>query len=262
MTPPIAFPDDVTELPAGGHMPLVGFGTWRLAGAEAVVACGLALEAGYRHLDTATMYANEREVGQALRQSGLPRHSVFLTTKVAPDDAGRASEVLTESLDQLGVEQIDLWLIHWPPADSTQLWRDVVLAKQQGLVKDVGVSNFSLAELDDLADATGVMPAVNQIPWSPLLFDRALLDGHRDRAVVLEGYSALKHGILDHPVIVEIAQQLGRTPAQVIVRWHLQHRIVVIPKSADPERISANADVTQFELSHQQMAALDALGNG
>lgn len=241
-------------------MPLLGFGTWQLRGHEAEQATGHALTAGYRHIDTATMYGNEAEVGRALATSGLPRESVFLTTKLPPDRVGAERAVLTQSLAQLGVDQLDLWLIHWPPSDSAAMWREFLTAREEGLVKDVGVSNFSLLQLDDLAAATGVMPAVNQIPWSPLQFDRDLLAGHRDRGVVLEGYSGLRNGAIDHPVIARVAAELERTPAQVIIRWHLQHGVVVIPKSAVPERITANGDVGGFELHEEQMALLDGLG--
>jgi diketogulonate reductase-like aldo/keto reductase len=260
MEPLRAFPDSALDLPGGGRMPLVGFGTWQLRDDQAHDATLFALKAGYRHLDTATMYDNEREVGAAIAESGISRDSIFVTTKLPPDRAGDESKVLAQSLDLLGLDHLDLWLIHWPPSDSIAMWRAFAAARQDGLARDVGVSNYSLAQLDQLAEATGVMPAVNQIPWSPLLFDQALLDGHRRRGVVLEGYSALKNGAMDHPVIVEVAGQVGRTPAQVIVRWHLQHEVVVIPKSSVPERITANAEVAGFTLDDEQMAAIDALG--
>lgn len=255
MTP--AVPTTAASLPAGGSMPLLGFGTWQLKGAEAQQACEAALEAGYRHLDTATIYGNEREVGAALAAAG--DEGVFVTTKCPPDDQDRAREVLEQSLEALGRPSVDLWLIHWPPNDPVKLWQAFVQAQSDGLAKDVGVSNFSLAELDALQQATGVMPAVNQIKWSPLLFDRAVQDGHRERGVVLEGYSGLKGGTLDNEVITGIAERLGRTPAQVINRWHLDHGVVTIPKSSNPERIRSNADVDGFSLSPEDLAAIDAL---
>jgi diketogulonate reductase-like aldo/keto reductase len=241
-------------------MPLLGFGTWQLTGADAARATEAALRIGYRHVDTATMYRNEAEVGAALRASGVPRGEVFVTTKLPPDRAGQADATLDASLRALSVDAVDLWLVHWPPPDSVALWRSFVRAREDGRARDIGVSNYDLADLDELADATGVMPAVNQIRWSPLLFDRAVLDGHRARGVVLEGYSALKGGTLDHPDVVAVAERLGRTPAQVILRWHLQHGIVAIPKSASEERIAANADLGAFTLSDADMASLDAMG--
>jgi len=259
-TPAIAIPADWATLAGGGRMPLFGFGTWQLSGQEAQDATAFALSVGYRHLDTATMYGNEQEVGAAIVASGIARDQVFVTTKLPPDRDGDERPVLQQSLELLGLAHVDLWLIHWPPSAGVPMWKEFLAAQAEGLVRDVGVSNYSLAQLDELAAATGTMPAVNQIRWSPLLFDREVLDGHRSRGVVLEGYSALRGGTLTHPVIEAIAQDLGQTAAQVLVRWHLQHQVVVIPKSAQPERIVANADVTGFELSPAQMAQLDGLG--
>jgi diketogulonate reductase-like aldo/keto reductase len=249
------------ELPSGRRMPLLGFGTWQLR-ANAGQATAWALDAGYRLIDTATVYRNEQEVGGGLARSGIDRTEVFVTTKIPPDRSGAEVETLRESLTALSIDHVDLWLIHWPPDEggiALDIWTAMVDIRDQGLATDIGVSNYSLDQLDELAAATGVMPAVNQIEWSPLLFDQAQLDGHRERGVVLEGYSALRGGTLEHPQIVAIAERLGRTPAQVIIRWHLQHEVVVIPKSQDRERISANADVDGFELSEQDMARLDSL---
>ena len=243
-------------------MPLLGFGTWQITGDEATQATAWALEAGYRHLDTATMYRNEREVGVGLTASGLPRPEVFVTTKLPPNRAGAERRTLHQSLELLGTDYVDLWLIHWPPdkGAGVHLWTAFVQSRKEGLARDIGVSNYSLDQIDELSAATGVTPAVNQIEWSPLRFDRAELDGHRARGIVLEGYSALRGGTLQHPVIVEIAQRLRRTPAQVIIRWHLQHGVVVIPKSRARERIASNANVDGFELSAEDVSALDALG--
>lgn len=254
-----AVPTTTATLPAGGAMPLLGFGTWQLTGAAAQHATETALGAGYRHLDTATIYGNEREVGAALLASGVRADEVFVTTKCPPDKAGQARSVLERSLELLGVAQVDLWLIHWP-GGGLALWETFLAAREDGLARDVGVSNYSLDMLDELERATGVLPAVNQIKWSPLLHDAAVEQGHRDRGVVLEGYSGLRGGTLDHPVIVGIAERLGRTPAQVIVRWHLEHGVVVIPKSGSPERIRSNAAVGDFSLSADDLAAMDALG--
>ena len=185
MTPGV--PTTTAALPAGGAMPLRGFGTWQRRGPEAQQAVEQALEAGYRHLDTATVYGNEREVGAALRASGVPRAEVFVTTKCPPDKADSAREVLEQSLEDLGLDSVDLWLIHWPPDDPVALWEHFLHARETGKVVDAGVSNFSLEQLDELERATGVRPAVNQIKWSPLLYDRAVDEGHRERGVVLEG---------------------------------------------------------------------------
>jgi 2,5-diketo-D-gluconate reductase A len=255
-------PDDAAHL-AHGSMPLLGFGTWQIKGRQATDATAAALEAGYRHVDTATVYGNEGEVGQGLQRSGIARDEVFLTTKCPPDRADDALGTLRRSLDLLGTDHVDLWLIHWPGDGSmVDLWQSFVEAREQGLTRDIGVSNFEVAMIDEVTSATGAAPAVNQIEWSPLLFDPAVVAAHRERGVVLEGYSALRGGTLDQPVIVSVAERLGRTPAQVIIRWHLQHGIVVIPKSRQADRIRSNADVGGFELTADDMAALDALGVG
>ncbi len=242
-------------------MPLLGFGTWQLKGEEAMRATAAALECGYRHLDTATVYRNEREVGRAIRESGVRRDDLFVTTKLPPR-SGKELDTLRESLDQLDTDRVDLWLIHWTPDEGVgaDLWRAFASARDQGLARDVGVSNYSLAQIDELVEQTGLTPAVNQIEWSPLLFSGATLRSHRDRGIVLEGYSALKGGALDHPVVTEIAERLDKTPAQVIIRWHLEHDVVVIPKSRDRARIRANADVAGFSLGADDIDALDALG--
>jgi 2,5-diketo-D-gluconate reductase A len=255
-------PSDTVTLPNGGLMPLLGFGTWQIKGEEAVAATAAALEAGYRHLDTATVYENEGQVGQALRASGVARDEVFVTTKCPPHLAGRELDTLRQSLDLLGTDYVDLWLIHWSAENGSNvdLWRAFVEAQESGLARDIGVSNFDAQMIDDLTSATGTAPAVNQIEWSPLLFDASVVEQHRDRGVALEGYSALRGGTLEHPTIVEIAEKSGRTPAQVIIRWHLQHGVVVIPKSRSADRIRSNADVGDFELSSDDMAALDGLG--
>jgi diketogulonate reductase-like aldo/keto reductase len=200
-------------------------------------------------------------VGQGLERSGVAREDVFVTTKCPPDRAHDVLDTLRSSLDLLGVEYVDLWLVHWPVSGSqVDVWRSFVEARELGLARDIGVSNFDAAMLDEVTAATGVAPAVNQIKWSPLLFDSTVLQAHRERGVTLEGYSGLRGGTLDHPAVVSVAERLGRTPAQVIVRWHLQHGVVVIPKSGRPDRIRSNADVGGLELSAADMSSLDALG--
>ncbi len=255
-------PDVSAGLP-GGSMPLLGFGTWQIRGEEASRATVAALEAGYRHLDTATVYRNEGEVGRGLAESGVARADVFVTTKCPPNHAGHALDTLRRSLELLGTDQVDLWLIHWP-GDGSQvgLWRSFVEAREQGLARDIGVSNFDVGMIDEITEATGTAPAVNQIEWSPLLYDAAVLEAHRRRGITLEGYSALRGGTLNHPAIVSVAERLGRTPAQVIIRWHLQHGVVVIPKSRHADRIRSNADVAGFDLTDEDMATLDGLGAG
>lgn len=245
---------------AGVAMPLLGFGTWQIRGKRAYEAVRYALEIGYRHLDTATMYRNEAEVGRALRDSGVPREQVFVTTKLPPGQAGRERATIQASLQALGTDYVDLWLIHWPPREPDALasWREFLAVRDDGLARAVGVSNFDLRGLDRLARATGQMPAANQIPWSPRQHDPEVLAGHRRRGVVLEGYSPLRGSRLRDPTLVRIAQRYGVTPAQVVLRWHVEHRIPVIPKSEHPERIAANADLFGFALDADEIAQIDA----
>jgi 2,5-diketo-D-gluconate reductase A len=256
------FPEATVALTHGARMPLLGFGTWQIKGRDAVAAAQAALETGYRHLDTATVYGNEREVGRAMADSGVPREDLFVTTKCPPNRAGREIATLRQSLEQLQTDHVDLWLIHWPGSGSVNvdLWRAFVETRESGLAREIGVSNFDAALIDEITRATGVAPAVNQVEWSPLLYDAETLAWHRDHDIALEGYSALRGGTLDHPTVVGIAERIGRTPAQVIIRWHMQHQVVVIPKSSHADRIRSNADVAGFSLTDEDMASLDALG--
>lgn len=242
-------------------MPLLGFGTWQLPGRQAYEPVRVALETGYRHLDTATMYRNESEVGRALRDSGVPRADVFVTTKLPAERAGRERETIETSLKSLGIDQLDLWLVHWPPRGSArpQTWREFIAAREDGLTRAIGVSNYTVAQIDELTHATGVTPAVNQIPYSPALHDAQLLAEHRERGVTLEGYSPFRRSDLREPVLAEVAAAHGVAPTQVILRWHIQHGIVVIPKSATPERVRANFDVFDFALTADEMARVDAV---
>lgn len=251
----------VLALGDGGTIPLVGLGTWQMTGTACYRAARYALELGYRHIDTAAMYRNEREVGRALRDSGVPRGEVFVTTKLMPRDAGRERPALDGSLRALAVDYVDLWLVHWPPPSgaSPEVWRQFLAARDAGRAGAVGVSNYSLAQVDELTGATGEAPAVNQIRWGPTLYDPDELEGHRRRGVVLEGYSPFKTTDLRHPVLTEIARRHGVTTAQVVIRWHFQREVVVIPKSSTPERIAANFDVFGFSLDDEDLARVDGL---
>lgn len=247
------------QLP-NGAMPLLGIGTWQSEGDDAEHAVRAALELGYTHVDTATGYGNQSQVGRAL--AGVDRDSVFVTTKLPPDHAGRERETLTESLSELGLDHLDLWLVHWPPHKQAwpDTWRQFIAARDEGLVRDIGVSNYSLDQIDELIDATGVAPAVNQIPWSPSDWDADLVAGHAARGVRIEGYSPFKRTDMSASALTEIADAHGVTPQQVVLRWHIDHGIVVIPKSVHRERIAANLDVLGFQLSDDELARIDALG--
>ena len=255
--------NETVELASGARMPLLGLGTWLTAGREAADAVLRALELGYRLIDTATMYGNEDQVGRAVASSGVPRGEIFMTTKLPPSRAGRERATLEESLDALGLAYVDLWLIHWPPSGGARpdVWERLLELQAEGLAREVGVSNYSVSQIDELARATGSLPAVNQIEWSPALFERDVLDAHRSRGVQLEGYSPLKSMSLRDPRLERIADAHGVTPAQVVLRWHVEHRIVAIPKSADRDRIAENADVFGFELSPSEVEELDGLGD-
>ena len=186
--------DATIELASGTKMPILGLGTWQARGRDAVDAVLRALEVGYRHIDTATAYGNEQQVGQAVAESGVPREEIFVTTKLPPSRAGRERATLEESLDALGFGYVDLWLIHWPPGGGARpdVWERLLELRAEGLAREVGVSNYSVRQLDELERATSRLPAVNQIEWSPTLFDRNVLEEHRRRGVQLEGYSPLK----------------------------------------------------------------------
>ena len=242
-------------------MPLLGLGTWQMRGTECRRAVRSAIEAGYRHLDTATMYRNERDIGAAVQQSGIPREELFITTKLAPNDAGRERRTLEGSLRALGTEYVDLWLIHWPPSGraGSQTWKEFLARRDEGKTRAVGVSNYRVAQIDDLTRTSGQTPQVNQIRWGPSLYDAGEVAEHRRRGVVVEGYSPFKTTDLRHPVLTEIAERHGVTAAQVVIRWHIDHEIVVIPKSASPERIAVNFDVFGFSLDDAELRRIDAL---
>jgi diketogulonate reductase-like aldo/keto reductase len=250
----------VVTLTGGVQMPLVGFGTWQATGDVAYEAIRCALDAGYRHIDTATFYGNEAEVGRAVRESGLPREEVFITTKLPPGNAGRERETIAASLSALGMEYVDLWLVHWPPAGraAPKTWQEFLIAWDGGLARAVGVSNYSTAQVDELISATGVAPAINQIPWGPRRFDPTRLARSRERGVAVEGYSPFRNADLADPVLAEIAAAHGVTTSQVVVRWHVEHGVVVIPKSVRPERIRNNIDVFDFTLTPDEVARIDA----
>jgi diketogulonate reductase-like aldo/keto reductase len=241
-------------------MPLLGFGTWQITGEQCYDAVRTALDVGYRHLDTATVYRNEAQVGRALRDSGVPRDEVFVTTKV-PGGADDPRATLDASLRDLGLDAVDLWLVHWPDAGRVRedLWGACVEARDAGRARAIGVSNYSLEQLDQLTRDTGETPAVNQVSWAPSLYDAAVEEGHRERGVVLEGYSPFQNTDLADPVLREVADAHGVTPAQVVLRWHLEHGVVVIPKSVTPERIRANFAVSDFALSEEEVRRIDAL---
>jgi 2,5-diketo-D-gluconate reductase A len=242
-------------------MPLLGLGVWRIPRRETEQAVLWALEAGYRHVDTAAAYGNEKGVGRGVRASGLRREEVFVTTKLRPG-RGPARRQLEESLRTLGLERVDLYLIHWAGRGAETLWPEMERLHADGLARAIGVSNYGPDLLRRTVEAAEVPPMVNQIEWHPGVFSPTALAVHRELGVVLESYSPLGHGrLLRDPGLAEIAAGLGRSPAQVLVRWCIERRIPTIPKSGARERIVENAAV-DFELGPEVMGRLDALRGG
>lgn len=259
---PLAVPD--SSGPDVPRMPLLGLGTWQIPEDEAAGAVRTALEYGYRHVDTATRYRNESGVGRGLADAGVARDDIFVTTKFPPDRVGEERAILEQSLSALGVDRLDLWLVHAPGGEDrsdplVSTWEHFVAAQSEGLVTSIGVSNYTVEQIDTLTEATGVRPAVNQIKWSPAHHDPAVAAAHAERGVVLEGYSAFRTSNLDDPVLTEIAEAHDATTAQVIVGWHVAHQWVIIPKSTHAERIRANADGIRIELTDDEVARIDGL---
>ena len=245
----------------GAPVPLIGFGTWQLDGPSAYQGVRTALDIGYRHFDTATAYQNEDAVGAAVAHSGIGRENVFITTKCPPANVGHELATLDASLAALGTDYVDLWLIHWPPNGEARpdVWKAFIVALEQGKARSIGVSNYSVTQIDELTSVTGRTPALNQIPWGPFAYGKREAAALAARGVVLQGYSPLKRSDLGHPVLVEVAAAHGKTPAQVILRWHVEHGFVVIPRSQRRERIMENFDIFGFVLAPEELRRLDML---
>jgi diketogulonate reductase-like aldo/keto reductase len=244
----------------GTEIPVLGFGVWQVPdGGDCERAVRWALEAGYRHIDTAQAYRNEGSVGRALRDSGVPREQVFITTKFYPARRDPVAEI-EGSLRRLGVDQVDLYIIHWPQRGPTWAWPGMEAARERGFARSIGVSNFSAQELEQVVSIASTPPAVNQIQFSPFEYRRALLAECEARGVAVEAYSPLGTGRhLRDPTVAGVAERLGRTAAQVLLRWCVQRDTIVLPKSTHQERIEANAQIFDFSLSDDDMATLDAL---
>ena len=247
------------------EMPQLGLGVWQTPNDQAAVVVGSALAAGYRLVDTAALYGNERGVGLGVRESGVPRADLFVTTKLWNDRQGHASalQAFERSLDRLGLDYVDLYLIHWPaPARGLYLetWRALAELQADGRARSIGVSNFGADELRRLIDETGMTPAINQIELHPRFQQKALRNFHQTQGIATQSWSPLGQGLLlDDPVIARIAARHARTPAQVILRWHLDLGLAAIPKSASPGRIRENFAVFDFALDPDDLAAIDAL---
>jgi diketogulonate reductase-like aldo/keto reductase len=244
----------------GNHLPMLGLGVWQMPdGAECVNAVRSALELGYRHIDTAQDYGNEESVGRALRDSGVRREQVFITTKFFPGGKDPVAEA-EQSLRRLGIDQVDLYLVHWPQGGPVWAWPGMERARELGYARSVGVSNFSVRDLEKVMAAATIAPAVNQVEFSPFKYRRALLAACGQSGVTLEAYSPLGTGRnLSSEGVIRVARRAGRSPAQVLLRWCIQHEVPVITKSVNRGRIAENAQIFDFALSAEEMSELDAL---
>jgi len=255
--------DSRIKLHNGVEMPIFGLGTWKLKdGDEAKTAVKFAIEHGYRLIDTAAAYFNERGVGQAIRESNVPREELFITTKVANYDQGYDSTLraFEESMDKLDLDYLDLYLIHWPGKNKfIDTWRAMEKLYEEGRIKAIGVCNFLEHHLERLMDNCSVAPMVNQVECHPLLTQEELHQYCKERNIQLEAYSPLMQGRLNWPVINQLAEKYGKNPAQIILRWNLQRGIIPIPKSGNPKRIVENAQVFDFELSEEDMELINGM---
>jgi diketogulonate reductase-like aldo/keto reductase len=256
------------DLNDGNRIPQLGFGVFQVPAEETAGAVGHAFETGYRLIDTAAAYGNEQGVRDAVLASGLDRGEVFITTKLFNDDHGRdrARRAFRQSLERLGGDYIDLYLIHWPVPSKdlyVETWKTLGSLREEGSLRSIGVSNFQIEHLERIVDATGVVPTVNQIELHPRLQQPELRRFHSEHGILTEAWSPLGQGaLLDDPVIEAIASDHDRTPAQIVLRWHIQLGNVVIPKSVTPARIEENFNVFDFELSADEMSRLSELDRG
>lgn len=254
-------------LSTGNRIPVVGFGVFKIpSGAASRRAVLAAFQVGYRHVDTASAYGNERDVGEAVRESGLPRDDIFVTTKLWNSDQGyrKALRAFDASLARLGLDQVDLYLIHWPVEGlELETWRALERLHEDGRARAIGVSNFMVRHLELLAANARILPAVNQIEVTPFNQQRDVRLWCEAHGIVVEAYSPLTKGRrLDDPVLVDVARRVGRTSAQVLLRWGLQHRLVVLPKSVHPQRMRENIALFDFALDEREMRRLDGLDEG
>jgi 2,5-diketo-D-gluconate reductase A len=247
----------------GNVIPQLGFGVWQVPNEEAAKVVGTAISTGYQSIDTAAIYGNEIGVGKAIAASPVPRIELFITTKLWNDQHTNARSALNESLSRLGLDQVDLYLIHWPkPRQNAyvEAWKALVKLKEEGRAKSVGVSNFTVSHLKRIIDATGVAPSVNQIELHPRFQQQELAAYHTEHGIITESWSPLGQGtLLENATLKALAQKHGRTPAQVVIRWHLDRGYIVIPKSATPSRIRENFDVFDFSLDADDLAKIAAL---
>jgi diketogulonate reductase-like aldo/keto reductase len=257
---------DRIKLNNGKEIPYFAFGTYQIKGTAAKEAVLNALEAGYRHIDTAAAYDNEKEVGEGIRDCGIPRNEIFITTKLWNEDQGydTAFEAFQQSLDNLGTGYIDLYLLHWPVSGRRlDSWKALEKIVSTNECHAIGVSNFTVEHLEELLDNSKTVPAVNQVEFNPFLYQKDLLEYCRSKDIVLSAYTPLSRAKkLDHPVLRDMSGRYYKTPAQILIRWALEHQLIVIPKSASRKRIFENADIFDFTISESDMKKLDSLNEG
>lgn len=249
-------------LQGGVRIPLVGMGMWKVPDEQAAQTVVSGLELGYRLIDTAAIYRNERGTGAGIRGAAIPREELVVATKAWNENLrqGTVRRGFEDSLTALGLDYVDLYLMHWPvPGKYADCWTELCKLRREGLAKAVGVCNCTVRHLEELAQATGETPALLQVERHPFLSQMELLDYCREHGIALQAYSPLMQGGLDQPVLLRLAEQYGRTPAQVVLRWHTQREVAVIPKSVTPRRQAENLDVFGFSLREEDMAAIDAM---
>lgn len=258
----------IIKLRDGAMMPQLGLGVWQASVEDAKNAALKALSVGYRSIDTAAIYKNEEGIGQALQETSVPRNDIFITTKLWNDDQLNAEAAMTTSLKKLQLESVDLYLMHWPcPAKDNyvEAWKQMIKLQEQGLTKSIGVCNFHESHLKRLIDETGVTPVVNQVELHPMLQQRTLHAWNAMHQIQTESWSPLAQGgkgVFDQPVVKELAKKYGKTPAQIVIRWHLDSGLVVIPKSVTPSRIEENFAVFDFRLEKPEISDMTALDTG
>ncbi|ELY3456863.1 2,5-didehydrogluconate reductase DkgA [Cronobacter sakazakii] len=258
----------VIKLHDGNLMPQLGLGVWQATNEDVVTAIHKALEVGYRSIDTAAAYKNEQGVGDVLKSAGVARDELFITTKLWNDDQKRPREALEESLEKLQLDYVDLYLMHWPvPAIDryVEAWKGMIELQQEGLIKSIGVCNFNVEHLQRIIDETGVTPVINQIELHPLLQQRQLHAWNATHKIQTESWSPLAQGgegVFDQKIIRELADKYGKTPAQIVIRWHLDSGLVVIPKSVTPTRIAENFNVWDFRLDKDELSEIAKLDQG
>lgn len=259
---------EIVRLNTGADIPAIGFGTWEIFNQAALQAVGTALEAGYRLIDTAKIYSNEQQVGEAIRSSGVPRRELFVTTKLWNEDQGydSALQACQAALNKLGLDYLDLFLIHWPATSRRHpSWQALIELQAQGLVRNIGVSNYTVKHLQELMERSETLPAVNQVEFHPFIYEqqKELLEFCKQQGIVVEAYSPLSRMSSEKSALIaDIAATYARSEQQIVLRWNVQHGTVPLPRSKNPEHITSNLDIFDFELSEGDMERLDSISDG